>query len=198
MFKRNSIIANAFSAIIFTTLCLFPSVVGAQASGERQEDKPPKGSRSNINNHRTGGTRFDPIVVDLKKASGEKVATLGITDLNGDGKISDAETAFDFGAVSAADYVLALNLQGQVSGLNSDLTARVTITGTVEGKVEKDWKFESSKASDATSPSQRVGGLSSELTQLRIPFKADGKMKIAGKITLPTGSVIIKNIGKPN
>jgi hypothetical protein len=199
MYKRTSISAT-FSAIVFTMLCLFPSVVGAQAPQEQQQKDPPpaKKSRSNINNNKMAGAGSEVLVVDLNKASGEKVASSQLADADNDGKLSEAESVFDFDVLPAGDYVLTLrSVEGRVESVKSDLTARVSITGTVVGKVEKDWKLETNKAADATSPSQRLGGLSSDFGQFKIPFKTDGKMSIAGKITLPNGGIVIRNIKKP-
>lgn len=181
MFKRNSV-SVTFSAIIFTMLCLFPSVVGAQAPAERQEDKPAKGSRSNID--KTGVGRFDPIMIHLGKASGETVATRKIADADNDGKLSEAESVFDFGALPAGDYVLTLGrLNEKIDSVQTGLSGRISITGAGGGSIEKDWKLEA-KAADATSSGQRASGLSTQINGLRIPLTADSQTKIAGRVVV--------------
>ena len=186
MFKRNSISAGALSSIVFAMLCLFPSVVSAQGSQEQQQKDPPplKGSRSNIHYNKTGVGRFDPIMIHLGKASGDTVATRKIADADNDGKLSEAESVFDFGALPAGDYVLTLGrLNEKIDSVQTALAGRISITGAGGGKIEKDWKLEA-KAADATSPGQRVSGLSTQINGLRIPFKADRQTRIAGRVVV--------------
>jgi hypothetical protein len=124
--SKRSFLSAAFSVIIITMLCLFPSVVGAQTTQEQQQKDPPppKKSRSNINNNRTGVGRFDPIMIHLGKASGASVATRKIVDADSDGKISEAEGIFDFGVLPAGDYELRFS---DADG-HSDATANRGIT----------------------------------------------------------------------
>lgn len=126
MFKRN-LISATFSAIVFTMLCLFPSVAPAQAPGELQQQKdppPPKKSKPSTHYNRTGVGRFDPIMIHLGKASGDKVASRKIADADSDGKISEAEGTFDFGVLPAGEYELRFS---DADG-HSDATANRGIT----------------------------------------------------------------------
>ena len=192
-FNRRSIARPLVSAIA-ATLCLFSLVVIAQAQGSQQNTT----SAFQPVDREFKTRRHEITQLHLTKASGEHVVSSAIVDSDNDGKLSDTESVFYFGALPAGDYVLTLTgLQGQVSGLSSDLTARVSITGAV-GKVEKDWKVETQKASSSVSENQRLGGLSSDFGQFNVSFKADGNTRIAGRLTLPTGTVLIKNIRRPN
>lgn len=173
--QKLSLISTAFALA-------FVLAAGLSVTAQQSIVNSPK---SNTKDYRVAPAS-EVLLVDLNKASGEKVASLKMVDADNDGKLSDAESAFDFGALPAGGYTLTLrSVDGKIDTVKSDLTARVTVTGAVDVKVEKDWKLETNKTADASRQRQRLGGLSSELAQLRISFKADGKDTIRGNIMLP-------------
>jgi hypothetical protein len=112
-----------------------------------------------------------------------EIARVNITGAAG----GDVDKEWDFKNGKASDVGTA---QKQTSKLG-------TLTGEITGL--------SDKAASTNKLDERIDKAASQLNgrtdagnQTGIAFKANGTTKIGGKITLPTGSVIIKNIGKNN
>ena len=179
-------ISGLFVAALILSAALAASAISAQAQVVPQEGAINT-SRSNLKNtFRTGA--FDALVIDLSKASGEKVASRRLADVNNDGKLSDAECAFDFGVLPGGDYVLTVSLQGQIASLDSNLkVAWISIAGAVGGKVEKDWDLETGKVADVRSAENQrnnLGGLSSQIGAL------DGKAASINKLGTKIDSAV--------
>lgn len=170
MFKRISISSTTLAAFILAMIGLFPVIAAAQAPDEPQQKAAVPGGPRGLH-------RSDGLVVELKKASGEKAASCRLTHVNN----SDGETAFDCGVPPDGDYVLTVTTGDVKLDSVLNLIRRVIVTGPVGGTIDKEWKLEA-KAADATSAKQPLGSVSNNRKSLSILLKADGNTRIAGKI----------------
>ncbi|HKO34868.1 MAG TPA: hypothetical protein VJV21_00205 [Pyrinomonadaceae bacterium] len=216
MFKQISVTRVALSAFIFTMFCL-PSVATAQTPGEPQQGINT--TRSNIKNtSRTAGTRFDPLVLNLKKASGESVLTSQIADLNKDGKLSEAESAFDLGMLTAGEYELSFSdADGQSSATAiRGITINTTHVEYSDAKTKAAGNADPNKNSDVgrvtVTLTGVVGGTLKQELQAQITtsagelsrpgktkfknivlFKADGRSQVKGTLKHDASMPAIKN-----
>jgi hypothetical protein len=153
MFKRISS-SVAFSAFIFAMIGLFPVIAPAQAPDEPQQGAINT-SRSNIKNtNRTTGE----VMVVLNEVSGKNVASCRLTNTNNDRKLSGGDSVFDCGVPAEGDYVLILrSVDGKLDDV-LNLIRRITVTGTVDGDIEKECKLKANKVSGVSpAETQRWG-----------------------------------------
>lgn len=208
MFKRNTVAATALSAFVFMTLCLLASAVTAQAQAEPQQGAINT-SRSNIKNtSRTGVGRFDPLTLNLKKASGEKITSRTVADSDGDGTLADAEGAFNFGPLPEGQYVLTITVGGGTDGDASRVAPKqqteaeaasapskitVTLDGAKGGSIKKDLALTPQSPGAATTQRTLDSKISSADTDLSgkkpagvkyedITFETDGKSEVKGAV----------------
>jgi hypothetical protein len=196
MMTNRKSIARTVLTVFLTTFGFLLLSGGAQAQDDNQ--RVINTSRSNIKNNKTRGNWFDPLVFNLRNAAGEKVAAFKLADTDGDGKLSDSESAYDFGVLPAGEYTLTIIAGGdfdlasvgakkQSGAVNtSKLPADITITldGAVGGKKEYKQKLEvAGQESKAFAPGQVNYGT--------LNLTTDGKTTVKMHYTLKP---IIQNI----
>lgn len=150
-------------------------------------------SRSNLKN--TSRAIQTGLVIDLRKPSGEKVATRTVET----GSQSELEAKFDFGVVPAGQYVLTIAAANE--GTTSDQPAApssiiVTIEGAKAGPITRDLILNPSGLAVDTARTQR--DLKSDIGLARlyghIECETDGKNQLQGAVRHDMAKASINNM----